>query len=84
MFIKDISILLPWLPYKVCDFGKEHHEEHFCVIILNVGHWFRRCGSKIFLFLALVVIKFSGVEPFVQLLVVQRKSLHKLDPDESQ
>ena len=34
---------------KVCDFGKEHHEEGFCVIILNVGHWFRRCGSKIFL-----------------------------------
>ena len=39
----------------MCDFGKEHHEEHFCVIILNVGHWSRRCGSKIFLSLALVV-----------------------------
>ena len=30
-------------------FGKVHHEEQFCEIILNLGQWFRRCSLKDFL-----------------------------------
>ena len=38
--------------------------EHFCAIILKSGHWPRmRCRLKIFYFLALVAILFSGEEP---------------------
>ena len=40
---------------------------NICEIILNLGQWFRwGCHSKIFLFLALVAILFSGMELFVQ------------------
>ena len=49
------------------NFGKGAREEHFCEIILKSGHWpGRRCRLKVFLFLALVAILFSGVEPFRQ------------------
>ena len=34
----------------LCNFGRSHHEEEFCEIILNLDEWFReRCCSKIFL-----------------------------------
>ena len=40
-------------------------KEHFCEIILKLGHWpGRRCHFKVFLFLALGTILFSGAEPF--------------------
>ena len=40
------------------------HEEHFCEIILILGHGpGRRCCLKVFLFLALAAILFSKVEP---------------------
>ena len=26
----------------MCNFGREHHEKHFCEIILNLDQWFRR------------------------------------------
>ena len=36
----------------------------FCEIILKSGQWYgRRCRLKVFLFLALVAILFSGAEP---------------------
>ena len=25
----------------LCNFGRGHHEEHFCKIILNLDQWFR-------------------------------------------
>ena len=33
----------------VINFGRGHHEEHFCKIILNLNHWLRRCHFKTFL-----------------------------------
>ena len=33
----------------MCNFGRGHHEEHFCKIILNLDQWFRRCCLKMFL-----------------------------------
>ena len=45
-------------------FGRGHFEEHFCVIILDFGKWFRRrCPFKEFLSGALVALLFSGAEP---------------------
>ena len=35
--------------HVVINFGRGHHEEHFCKIILNLNHWLRRCHLKIFL-----------------------------------
>ena len=47
------------------NFGRGSPKEHFCKIILKAGLWpSRRCCLKVFLFLALVVILFSGAEPF--------------------
>ena len=44
----------------LCNFGRRHHEEQFCEIILNLGEIilnldqkFRRCGLKIFFYLEL-------------------------------
>ena len=28
---------------NLCNFGRGHHGEPFCVIILNLDQWFRRC-----------------------------------------
>ena len=31
----------------LCNFGRGHHEEQLCKIILNLDHWFRRkCNFK--------------------------------------
>ena len=38
--------------------------EDFCEIILKSVHWSTRCHLKVFLFLALVAISFSGAERF--------------------
>ena len=35
--------------HVVINFGRGHHEEHFCKIILNLNHWLRRCHFKTFL-----------------------------------
>ena len=32
----------------LCKFGRRHHEEQFCEIILNLEQWFRKCGLKVF------------------------------------
>ena len=45
-------------------FGRVHHEEQFCEIILS--QWFRKCCLKDFLSGALAVLLFGGAEPFVQ------------------
>ena len=51
------------------NFGRGSPKEHFCEIILKSGNWPRkRCRLKVFLFLALAVILFIGVEPFYQFL----------------
>ena len=42
----------------LCNFGKGHHEEHFCEIILNLDKWFRICQLNTFL------TKSSG-DPFI-------------------
>ena len=56
MSFKVISYLELWRPLclaqwnHLCNFGRGHHEENFCEIILNLDQWFsRRCGLKIFL-----------------------------------
>ena len=49
----------------ISNFGRGSPKEHFCEIILKLGHWPRRtCCLKVFLFLALAAILFSGAEPF--------------------
>ena len=43
------------------NFGRRHHDEYFCAIILNLDQWFRRkFGLKVFLI-------WSSGSPFVQL-----------------
>ena len=50
----------------LCNFGRGHHEEQFCEIILNLDQWFkRRSRLKEFLSRALVALMISGVEPFM-------------------
>ena len=65
MSFKDISYLELWLPlYSVvcnhlCNFGRKHHEEQSCEIILNLDQWFRRkCHLKVCIW--------SSDSPFVQ------------------
>ena len=72
---KDISYLeLWWLLCLVeqnylCNFGRRHHEEQFCAIILNLDQWFRRrCRFKIFLIYSSGG-PFVPVDPFVHILV---------------
>ena len=66
MSFKDISYLAIWQPLSsadwnhLCNFGRRHHEEQFCEIILNLDQWFRRkCCLNVFLIL-------SSGSPFVQ------------------
>ena len=56
MWFNDISYLELWRPLclternHLCNFGRRHHEEQFCEIILNLDQCFRRrCRLKIFL-----------------------------------
>ena len=44
---------------QLCNFGRGHHEEQFCEIILNLDQWFKRYRLKIFLV-------WSAGRPFVQ------------------
>ena len=46
--LKDISIFSSG-GHVVINFGRRHHEEHFCEIILNLNRWFSRCHLKTFL-----------------------------------
>ena len=48
------------------NFGKGAWEEHFCEIVLKSGYWPGRSRLKVFLFLALAAILFSGAEPLRQ------------------
>ena len=70
---KDISYIELWQPFfsavwkHLCNFGRGCYEEQFCVIILNLGQWFRRrCRLNNFLSGALAYLLFSGAEPFMQ------------------
>ena len=42
---KDI-LFLALVAMLLRSFGRGHHEEHFCKIILNLNHWLRRCHLK--------------------------------------
>ena len=72
MWFKDIYYLELWQPFgsaewnHLCNFGREHHEEHFYEIIFNLDQWFRRRCFKDFLSRALVALMFGRPEPFVQ------------------
>ena len=54
MSLKDISYLKLWQPIflvewnHLCNFGRRHHEDQFCEIILNLDQWFskRYCLKK--------------------------------------
>ena len=66
MSFKDISYLELWQPLcsldwnRLCNFGRRHHEEQSCEIILNLDQRFKRkCRLNVFL------IWRSG-SPFVQ------------------
>ena len=54
MPFKDISYPELWQPLcsveqnQLCSFGPGLYEEHFCKIILNLDHLFRRCHLKKF------------------------------------
>ena len=51
----------------LCNFGRRHHEEQLCEIILNLDKWFRRrCHLKDFLSRVLAALVFCGAEPFMQ------------------
>ena len=71
MSLKDISFLELWQPLcskelnNLCNFGRRHHEEQFCEIILNLNQWFS-CCLKIFLIWSSAALLFSGAELFVQ------------------
>ena len=56
MSFECISYLELWWPFcsaelnHLCNFGRRHHEEQFCEIILNLNQWFRKsCHLKLFL-----------------------------------
>ena len=56
MSFKDISYLELWWPFfsaernHLCNFGRGHHEQHSCEIILKSNQWFsKRFCLKIFL-----------------------------------
>ena len=56
MSFKDISYLELWQPLFwlsrtfLCNFGRVHHEEQFCEIVLNLDQRFRKkCHFKTFL-----------------------------------
>ena len=51
--------------FGLSNFGRGHHGEHFCEIILNLNQWLRRCHLKVFLSRALEAILFSAMELFV-------------------
>ena len=46
--LREISIFSSVEKNVLCNFPREHNEEHFCEIILNLGHWFRRscCSTE--------------------------------------
>ena len=48
--LAKLPIPFPVEQNHLCNFGRSHHEEQFCEIILNLDQWFRRrCRLKIFL-----------------------------------
>ena len=53
---------------RLCNFGRSHHEEQFCEIILNLNQLFRRCLFKDYSYLKLWRSFFSGAEQLVQFL----------------
>ena len=71
MPVKAISYLELWQPFCsgeqncLCNFGRGCYEEQCCEIILNLGHWFRRC-LKYFLSRALAALLFDGAGPIMQ------------------
>ena len=70
---KDISYLEPCQSLcsmegnHLCNFGRVHYEEQFCVIVFNLDQRFRRrCHLKTSLSRALATALFSRLEPFEQ------------------
>ena len=55
MLFKDISYLELWQPFcsgewnHLCNFGRGHHEEQFCKIILNLDQRFRSLEEMSFI-----------------------------------
>ena len=47
--LKIFFLFLALVAMLLRSFGRGHHEEHFCKIILNLNHWLRRCHLKTFL-----------------------------------
>ena len=50
IYFKDISNFALVAMLFMINFGRKHHEVHFCKVILNLDQWFSRRGNlKIFL-----------------------------------
>ena len=70
--LKRISYMELWQPFcsvehnHLCSFGRGYYEEQFCVIIFDLGEWFRRNRLKDFLSGALATLMFGGAKPFMQ------------------
>ena len=71
MLFKGFYYFQLWQPFysveqnHFSNFGSGSPKEHFCEIFLKSGHWpRRRCRLRVVLFLVLVAILFSRVEPF--------------------
>ena len=69
MPFKGNSDLEPWQPLcsaqcnYLSNFGRGYYEEQFCIIIMNLGQWFRRFRLKEFLSGALAALQFGGAKP---------------------
>ena len=52
MSFKDILYLELWWPWysvqqnHLCNCGREHYEEHFCELILNLVQWYQEIPFK--------------------------------------
>ena len=58
VYFKDIS---NFALVAMINFGRRHHEVHFCKVILNLDQWFSRRGNlKIFLSIDLAAFLFSA------------------------
>ena len=61
----------------MCNFGRRHHEEQFCEIILNLDQWFkRRCSLKILLICSSVglSVQWSGTICAILVEVIKRNN----------
>ena len=68
MCFKDISYFELWRPFcsgernHLCNFGRRHHKEQFCEIILNLDQWFKEffCLFDLVLYVHSTIFQLCG------------------------